>query len=244
MSNEIILKDSDILNPEVSFNDKLEIATNIANTLSKVIEDQKLYSIIKGKKHIHVDGWALLGTILGCTSYVEEVIELPTNKPKDYIYQATVSIRYRGEVISRASAISMKHENNNTRERFSAYSMAQTRATGKAYKLPLGFIMNLAGYATTPAEDMPKDFNPTNLKRQGKVIDANDDLQVDDPEPVRTIWQELIRIVRSDEELELNNLELKKQAQIYKKEHNLTPQSFRELIQFIDENCPEDYENN
>jgi hypothetical protein len=32
--------------------------------------------------------------------------------------------------------------------------MAQTRATSKALKGPLGFVISLAGYQTTPAEEM------------------------------------------------------------------------------------------
>ena len=36
-------------------------------------------------------------------------------------------------------------------------SMAQTRALGKAYRMALGWIMKMAGYEATPAEEMP-DF--------------------------------------------------------------------------------------
>ena len=35
--------------------------------------------------------------------------------------------------------------------------MAQTRATSKALRLPLGFVMTLAGLEATPAEEMPQD---------------------------------------------------------------------------------------
>jgi hypothetical protein len=35
--------------------------------------------------------------------------------------------------------------------------MAQTRATSKALRQPLGFVMTLAGYAATPAEEMPRE---------------------------------------------------------------------------------------
>jgi hypothetical protein len=37
--------------------------------------------------------------------------------------------------------------------------MAQTRATSKALRQPLGFVMTLAGYSATPAEEMPRDGN-------------------------------------------------------------------------------------
>ena len=35
--------------------------------------------------------------------------------------------------------------------------MAQTRATSKALRGPLGFIVHLAGFSATPAEEMPSD---------------------------------------------------------------------------------------
>jgi len=40
-------------------------------------------------------------------------------------------------------------------EEFAIKSMAQTRALGKALRLPLGWIVSLAGYKATPAEEMP-----------------------------------------------------------------------------------------
>ena len=42
-----------------------------------------------------------------------------------------------------------------TRPRYARRSMAQTRATGKACRLAFSWIMALAGYEPTPAEEMP-----------------------------------------------------------------------------------------
>src|SRR5207244_10747745 len=46
------------------------------------------------------------------------------------------------------------------RDEFALRSMAQTRATSKALRQPLGFVMSLAGYEATPAEEM--DAAPAN----------------------------------------------------------------------------------
>jgi len=40
------------------------------------------------------------------------------------------------------------------RDSFQVLSMAQTRAASKGYRIPLGFVMTLAGYSATPAEEM------------------------------------------------------------------------------------------
>ena len=47
--------------------------------------------------------------------------------------------------------------------------MAQTRAVSKALRLPLGFVMSIAGYEATPAEEMPTT-NPDHGPRQTIVI--------------------------------------------------------------------------
>ena len=62
-------------------------------------------------------------------------------------------------ILSKAEAICSNDEPSKASYApFSIYSMAQTRATGKAYRLALGWIMKLAGYESTPAEEM--DFKP------------------------------------------------------------------------------------
>lgn len=40
------------------------------------------------------------------------------------------------------------------RDSFQVLSMSQTRAASKGYRIPLGFVMTLAGYSATPAEEM------------------------------------------------------------------------------------------
>ena len=44
-----------------------------------------------------------------------------------------------------------------TSDDYAVRSMAQTRAVSKALRLPLGFIMELAGYSATPAEEIPTE---------------------------------------------------------------------------------------
>ena len=40
-------------------------ATAVANALAKVIRDRGLYTSIQGRDHVRVEGWTLLGTMLG-----------------------------------------------------------------------------------------------------------------------------------------------------------------------------------
>lgn len=135
--------------------DPLEIiqrATEVANALKAVLKEQGLTQNIQGKDHVRVEGWQFLGAMLGVTAICTET------EPVDGGYKATVEVRTAdGRVIGRADALCTKHEKRGpwkSAEDYARLSMAQTRATSKAFKGPLGFVVSLAGYATTPAEEM------------------------------------------------------------------------------------------
>lgn len=162
------IRDADILSMDYSFDDKIGVATKVATSLKHVIQTQGLaVQIGKGDNNTYVtaEGWETLGTMLGCTPYVEEVIplEVPGKNKAYFAYKATVSIRQGDQILSRASA--MAERNNMQSDRPSVYSMAQTRALGKAYRMAFSWIIKMAGYQPTPAEEMPR-FD------RAKVVDA------------------------------------------------------------------------
>lgn len=128
-------------------------ATEVANVLKDVIDKQKLYSEINRKKYVKVEGWCTLGTILGVLPVEDWVKEHP-----DGSFEAMVKLvrQSDGMVVGAASALCGSDERTwGQRDRFARRSMAITRATGKAYRLGLSWIMSLAGYEGTPAEEMP-----------------------------------------------------------------------------------------
>ncbi len=130
----------------------VEKATQVANALASVIQAKRLFAHIQGKNHVLVEGWQLLGSMLGVTAVCV------ATEPVDGGFKATVEARTAdGRVIGRADALCTKHEKRGpwkTADDYARLSMAQTRATSKALKGPLGFVVSLAGYETTPAEEM------------------------------------------------------------------------------------------
>ena len=74
-------------------------------------------------------------------------------------WEARVEARTRdGSVVGAAEAECMVSERTwGSRDDYARRSMAQTRATSKAMRGPLGFVMTLAGFEATPAEEMPRD---------------------------------------------------------------------------------------
>jgi len=129
----------------------LERATAVAVPLAEVVRKQGLVTNIKGREHVRVEGWTLLGSMLGVFPVCVWTREL------DKGWEARVEARTRdGAVVGAAEAMCTTDEGTwKNRDSYALRSMAQTRATSKALRQPLGFVMQLAGFEATPAEEMP-----------------------------------------------------------------------------------------
>lgn len=149
---EPTLRDIDVMNPDYSFNTRVKLATHIADSLNDVIEKQKLALPIgnNGKKYVTASGWNTLGFMLGLAPVTESVEEIKVGKLSGY--RARVSIKRGDQTLATAEAIA--HKNNKQRDAFAVYSMSQTRAMGKAYRMCLSWIVEIAGYEATPYEEM------------------------------------------------------------------------------------------
>ena len=131
-------------------------ATKMATPLAKLIEDRKLYTDIRGKRHVRCEGWTTLAAMLGVTPH-----EVSVTEPQDGVFVATVELRRMsdGAVIGRASAECGAADEPMwaDRPRYARRSMALTRATAKTCRMTFSWIMVLAGYDATPAEEMSTD---------------------------------------------------------------------------------------
>lgn len=127
-------------------------ATAQAQALADVVRDRKLYSNIQGREYVRVEGWTLLGTMLGVFPVCEWTRPLEGGQG----WEARVEAKtLDGRTVGAAEAQCSREERNwEDRDEYALRSMAQTRATAKALRIPLGFVMSLAGYETTPAEEM------------------------------------------------------------------------------------------
>jgi hypothetical protein len=139
----------------------VQAAVEMANVLKDVIEKQGLFSDIQGKKYVKCEGWQTLGIMLGILPKEKDVKELA-----DGSYEASVELvsMRNGMVVGCGSALcGMDEKRWSGSQKYARRSMAITRATGKAYRISFGWIMNLAGYQSTPAEEMPEQipFAPT-----------------------------------------------------------------------------------
>lgn len=140
----------------------VERATEAANALAAVIERKELYSVIGKGKHVHVEGWTLLGSMLGVFPIIEWTRQIEDG------WEARCVVQTRnGDTIGAAEAMCTRIERSwKTRDEYALRSMAQTRAVSKALRHPLGFIMTLAGYEATPESEMPGDAEPGESSRE------------------------------------------------------------------------------
>lgn len=131
----------------------IEKATAVADALKEVLTKQNLVKRISGKDHVLVEGWTTLGSMLG----VVPVVAWTKPLPDDAGWEARVEAKtLDGRVVGAAEAQCLRAENRwKNADDYARRSMAQTRATSKALRGPLGFVVTLAGFSATPAEEMP-----------------------------------------------------------------------------------------
>ena len=163
------LPDYAILNPEIPMSAKVDVATNVANTLAPLVRSQEL--VVKGlnkknpeAEYVTVEGWEVLGTFLGIVPVTTIIKEVKSKQDRTVGYVARATLYQNpiiendeivgGTVIARAEAQADK--SGFQKDLFAIASMAQTRALGKAYRMGLSWIMKMAGFEGTPAEEMPK----------------------------------------------------------------------------------------
>ena len=142
-------------------------ATETATALSEVLRSQKLLVTIGKRDHVKIEGWTLLGSMLGVFP-VEDGEAEPIEVNGVAGFKATVKAVTRdGAEVGRATAYCMRDEPNwKGRDTFALASMAQTRAASKALRMVLGFVVSLAGFDPTPAEEMPRD-KPADVRVEG-----------------------------------------------------------------------------
>jgi hypothetical protein len=139
----------------------VEEATRVAKALAAVVEDRKLFSQIRDKKYVRVEGWLLLGAMLGVFPQTEWS-RTTTDSKGAFAYESAVVARTRdGSMVGRREAMCSRSEDRwKIADDYAIRSMSQTRATSGALSGPLRFIMELAGYSGTPEEEMPKQSGP------------------------------------------------------------------------------------
>lgn len=179
----------------------VERASAVATALASVIKERHLSSRISGKEHVNVEGWTLLGSMLGVFAEVE------WSRPLDNGWEARAVARtLDGRIVGAAEAMCTTNEYRwGKADPYAVRSMAQTRAVSKALRMPLGFIMHLAGYSATPVEEMA-DEQPEPGERTAQAGGRGRTQSATTPAPAQYRRDELLSLMR-EHDLSLDALE-------------------------------------
>lgn len=148
---------------------------DFSRELKKFIVENQLYTEIQGKNYVHVEGWQFAGASMGLFPVIEKYENVsPVDKTFSYktkfgngtapVYKYTAEVKIvrlsTSETVGYGIALcSNEEKKKNTFDEYAVLSMAQTRAVGKAFRLSIGWIMKLAGYEATTAEEA-SDIEP------------------------------------------------------------------------------------
>lgn len=147
----------------------IQKAARVADALKDVLKRQSLTTRIQGKDHVNVEGWQTVGSMMGVFPVPVGVEELPypnpipegvrAQKEKGLAFGFKASFRAQtlsGSIVGGAEAECRRTEGKpwTWGDDHALKSMAQTRAQSKALGSALRFIVTLAGYTGTPAEEM------------------------------------------------------------------------------------------
>jgi hypothetical protein len=129
-------------------------AATAAKALREVIESKPTKCVINGKTFLQFEDWQTLGRFYGVTVAARETTYIEQGRVRGYECHAE-AIRADGQVISAAQAMCLDDESKwSDKPLFQLRSMAQTRAQAKALRNVLAWVVVMAGYAPTPAEEM------------------------------------------------------------------------------------------
>ena len=155
----------------------LENARTAARALADVISKKKKPVIMNGEQYLEFDDWQTVGQFYGYTVKTGEAILVEIDGVKGAKAQADLIDVKTGMYLGGAEAYCMRDEDHwntrpkyewqgegNNRKRvkvgdevvpwFQLASMAQTRAGSKALRNRLAWVVVLAGYRATPADEM------------------------------------------------------------------------------------------
>lgn len=170
-------------------------ATAVSQALMRVVRDRKLSVTMttggKSSEYLLVEAWTLMGSMVGVFPVVQWTKPVLDANDKTLGWEARVEAKTRdGSIVGAAESMCTRDELTKKRDgttfaRWGAAdehalrSMAQTRATSKALATALRFIAVLAGYAGTPAEEMPRNnaVQPQEPRQGPQRVTAPQDFQ-------------------------------------------------------------------
>ena len=129
-------------------------AQKAAKALADVVSRKKKPVVMNGEQYLEFEDWQTVGRFYGVTAKAVSTQFIEYGSVQGFEARA-VAVRADGMELSGADAMCLNDEPNwKNKPLFQLRSMAQTRACAKALRNVLAWVVVLAGYRPTPAEEM------------------------------------------------------------------------------------------
>lgn len=133
----------------------LEEARKAAKALDDVISRKKNKVIINNEQYLEFEDWLTVARFYGISTKIVSTNPISFENIMGFEARAVAILVKTGEEISAAEAMCLNDEKNwKDKPLFMLRSMAQTRACAKVLRNVLAWVVVLAGYKPTPAEEM------------------------------------------------------------------------------------------
>jgi len=184
LSNELSVKRDPV--------EVLSEAKKAADALKDVISKKSKPVMMNGEQYLEFEDWQTLARFYGISAKVIDTRFIEIDGAKGFEAKA-IAIRSDGLEISRAEAMCLDDEKNwQNKPLFQLRSMSQTRACAKALRNVLAWVVVLAGYKPTPAEEIEEVAEQKSSESTNRIT----------PGQVKLIWARLKASGKTKEELE------------------------------------------
>lgn len=175
-------------------------AKSAAQSLQKILAGKDKKVMFNGEQYLELEDWETLGHFYGYSTKIESTNFVQFGDVIGYEASALLVNEHTGIVVGRAESMCLTDEENwgsvpvyewKNREKvkigekpkplFQLRSMAQTRASAKAFRHKLAWVAVLAGYKPTPAEEVSEDTLPNQEPKLPTEIKRKES-----PDPVST----------------------------------------------------------
>lgn len=133
----------------------LEEAQTAAKALTTVINGKKKKVTFNGETYLENEDWGTVARFYGVTARIRTTNYIEYGDVRGFEAVAEAYLVGSGEIVSTAESMCLNDEPNWAKKPlFQLRSMAQTRASSRVLRQVFGWVVVLAGYKTTPAEEM------------------------------------------------------------------------------------------
>ena len=127
----------------------------LAQELERFINENKLFSLISGKRFVNVEAWQYAGNRLGLSARVVEAINESSETHTAYFCTCEIVHVESGTIVGKGHGVCENSEQGKKfYGRYAILGMAESRSVSRAYRNTIAFLIRLAGFEPTPAEEM------------------------------------------------------------------------------------------